>query len=151
MSSRVAYTYDPEDIILLIGGVPVKNFGSDSAVVISRDGNINEKQVGVLGEVTVNRMRDKTGTLTVTLKGQSEEDKMLDELQALDVYSFPVVLIVKSTNKQLITEGWLEEQPDMSFGTQMDDREHVIGLANSVPSLLEGAFNLAGEVQRIEL
>ncbi|AUR86368.1 hypothetical protein NVP1084O_161 [Vibrio phage 1.084.O._10N.261.49.F5] len=147
MYAPEVFTFDPDDINIIIGVVELKSYGPDG-VTLARSTNHTEKEVGVKGDASISRQRDKTGTLSINLISQSDHDKMFDELQAItDLYTFPVVLEIKSMNKQLATIGWYETMPDLTAGASAGSRTHVIGLQNAIPSALEAAFNLAGTVK----
>jgi hypothetical protein len=141
------YSYDPDNITLVIGPVPVDSWGPDG-LVIARDGDHTTKVVGIKGDMTVNRNRDKTGTIAINVLTGSDIDKMFDELQAVDdLTNFPVVLKVDGINKQLVTTGWYETMPDLELAAEAGSRTHVIGLQNAIPSAIAAAFNLAGTVE----
>jgi len=152
MANVVTYTYDPEDIILLIGGVPIESWGSDSAVTLTANNDRVEVQEGILGDITVNKSRMLSGTLTVNVKAQSLEDKMFDELGTIEgLYGLPIALYIGSANKQLITDGWYQGMADLTAGTTIDDRAHVFGVSNSQPSLINSAESIVSQVQGIDL
>lgn len=147
MYNPEVFTYDPDDIELIIGLVEIKGYGGDG-VTLAREANHTETEVGVKGDISAARSRNKKGTLTINLLAQSDYDKMFDEIQAVtDLYLFPVVMRIKSMNKQLVTLGWYETMPDLVAGAQAGTRSHVIGLQNAVPSAIEAAFNIAGTIE----
>ncbi|CAH9012628.1 conserved hypothetical protein [Vibrio phage 249E41-1] len=152
MASVVQYTYDPEDIILLIGGVPIESWGSDTAVTLSANNDRVEVQEGITGEITVNKSRMLSGTITVNVKAQSVEDKMFDELGTMEgLYGIPIALYIGSANKQLVTDGWYQGMADLEAGTSISDRAHVFGVSNSQPSLIDSAQSIVSQVQGIKL
>ncbi|CAH9012748.1 conserved hypothetical protein [Vibrio phage 277E43-1] len=152
MASVVQYTYDPEDIILLIGGVPIESWGSDTAVTLSANNDRVEVQEGITGEITVNKSRMLSGTITVNVKAQSVEDKMFDELGTMEgLYGIPIALYIGSANKQLVTDGWYQGMADLEAGTSIADRAHVFGVSNSQPSLMDSAQSIVSQVQGIKL
>ena len=147
MADTQFYSYDPDNIDLVIGPVPIGSWGPDG-LVVARSEDHTTKVVGIKGDLTVNRNRNKTGTIAINVLTDSEEDKMFDEIQAIDdLTNFPVVLKVKGTNKQLVTTGWYETMPDLELAAESGSRTHVIGLQNAIPSAIEAAFNLAGTIE----
>jgi hypothetical protein len=149
MASTVIGSYDPEEMEILIDALPVTGFG-EGQVVISRDNNIVNKKVGFQGEVHLETNADRTGTLTIPLKAMSTWDQTLNELQglvSLGVTQFLVTISIPSHNILINTVGWLEVQPDIGAGAELADREHVIGLANTSPSLINQGQSLASQVQ----
>lgn len=147
MSQVKLYSYDPANIGLALGPVTIKSWGPDG-LVIAREEDHTTKVVGITGHTTVNRNRNKTGTIAINVLTGSVEDRMFDEMQALDsLFNFPVNLKVKGTNKQLITTGWYESMPDLELTAEAGSRTHVIGLLNAVPSAIEAVLNLAGTIE----
>lgn len=141
------YSYDPDNIDLIIGAVSITSWGPDG-LVLARDGDHTTKVVGIKGDMTVNRNRDKTGTIGVNVLTGSTIDKMFDELQAIDdLTNFPIILSVSGVNKQLVTTGWYQSMPDLELSAESGSRTHVIGLQNAVPSAIEAAFNLSGTIE----
>lgn len=152
MANVVTYTYDPEDIILLIGGYPITSWGSDSAVTLSANNDRVEVQEGILGDITVNKSRKLSGTLTVNVKAQSIEDKMFDELGTVEgLYGMPIALYIGSANKQLITDGWYQGMADLEAGTTMGDRSHVFGVSSSSLSLIDSAESVLSQIEKLGL
>lgn len=141
------YTYDPKDVKLLIDVVPIRSFGPDTAVTVTRESGITETEVGVNGDASVNKMRNYTGTMTINLINQSLEDLMFDVLQHTGPDIFLVTLTVPSANKQWISEAWLETQPDAAFGTMAESREHVIRLLDARPQVTGGLIGQAGNIK----
>lgn len=148
MDEPIVYTFDPEDIMINIGGVEIGGYGPEG-VTLAREANHTETEVGIKGDVAASRQRNKKGTLSINLLSQSVHDKMFDEIQAVtDLYIFPVTFIIKSMNKQMTTVGWYETMPELTAGTSAGSRTHVIGLKNAIPSAIEGAFNIAGLIDQ---
>lgn len=150
MANAITEAYDPADIELIVAGVPFEVFGSDSVVTVTRNEDVNTFQVGILGDVTNNRSRNFTGTLTVVTKAQSDEDAFMDNLaSAAGIKGFPVVLRIASANKILSSGASYMTQADLVAGGQMDDRGHVLNLANSSFALLDNANSLMGQIETL--
>ena len=77
MADTKFYSYDPDNITLVIGPVPVSSWGPDG-LVVARNGDHSTEVVGIKGDMTVNRNRDKTGTIAVNVLTGSDIDKMFD-------------------------------------------------------------------------
>lgn len=147
MSQVKLFSYDPANIDLFIGPVKIRSWGPDG-LVLAREEDHTTKVVGITGHTTVNRNRNKTGTIGINVLTDSTEDKMFDEIQSIDdLFNFPIIMKVKGTNKQLITTGWYESMPDLELSAESGSRTHVIGLLNAVPSAIEAAFNLSGTIE----
>lgn len=144
MSDPKIYSYDPDNLILIVGGVPIR---PADAVVISRSNDVALPQVGILGDVCVAKNLDKTGSLTIPLMAQSLEDLAFDQWSAANVF-LPLLLVEKSTNKFLQTNCCYLTQPDLSFGQQTELRAHTLFLQNSSLAFADGANNLFGTLNK---
>lgn len=140
------FTYDPADITLLIGPVTISNFGPDG-VTISRNEDHTQEEVGVQGDVVLNRQRNQTGTMAINVLSPSEEDQMFTELQAIDsLYAFPVIFTCESLNQTLLTTGWYKTMPDVVASATAGSRTHVIGLKSAIPGYISSALSISNEV-----
>ena len=149
MASIVVGSYDPEEVIVLIDGLPVTGWGTGQ-VVIARENNVNNKKVGFQGEVHLETVCDRTGTITLPLKAMSTWDQTMNELQglmSLGVTQFALTVKIPSQNVIFQTVAWIETQPDVSAGAELMDREHVLGMANTSPSLIEQGTSFAQQIQ----
>lgn len=149
MASTVVGSFDPEEIEFLIDANPVSGFG-EGQIVVSRENNVTNKKVGFQGEVHLETDANRTGTITFPLKAMSTWDQTLNELQGLvviGVTQFAVTINIPSHNISINTVGWIETQPDISAGAELADREHVLGLANVSPSLINQGQSLAAQIQ----
>ena len=124
------YSYDPADLIMLIGGAPVRASGP---VVITRNNDRTTEQVGQTGDdICINVMRNKTGTVTIPVMAQSVEDVAFDSWSAQGPATrVPFDLLHKSTNKVIATTAWYKTQADLSFGEEVDLRGHVLTLEDA--------------------
>jgi hypothetical protein len=138
MTSPKLYSYNPDDLILLIGGVEVRPADS---VVISRSNDVALPQPGILGDHCIATNLDKQGTLTIPLMAQSDEDLAFDQWAGDNVF-LPISMLEKSTRKVLQTNCCYLTQPDLSYGQQTELRAHTIWLQNSALSYKDGATNL---------
>ena len=149
MASIVVGSYDPNEVNVLIDGLPVTGWGTGQ-IVIERENNINSKKVGFQGEVHLETVCDRTGTITLPLKAMSTWDQTLNELQSmshLGVTQFLITVTIPSQNVIFNTAGWLETQPDISAGAELMDREHVLGMADTSPSLINQGLSFAAQIQ----
>ena len=142
------YTFDPTDVELIIGGLPVEQFGSDSMITLTPNEDRAAIQAGINGGTTVNYSRMLQGTISVTVPASSVADQLFDQLSSTRLV-VPLVLYVPSQNKQLFASAWYEVQPDLAISTQVDDRTHTIGVNNSSLSLIDSANSLIGSVETV--
>lgn len=128
------YTYSPEDIELTISGVSFNEGLSENGVTVSRNEDVATHQTGILGDVTINKSLNRTGTLTISLLAQSIYDQTLDALiDQEEIYAVPVELKVRPTNKVYNTVAWYMTQPDFAAAGEVAVRDHVFTLQDSTP------------------
>lgn len=124
------YTYDSKDISILLGGLEMTGFGPDTKVVINREDDLITRTKGVDGELLINRQNMRDGTMTVTLLYGSTWDTALDQLAEARAV-VPVAFSHLNSGKVLVSNGWIEQQPDINLGTEAESREWVIGLQST--------------------
>lgn len=144
--SLKTYTYDPKNLIVLVGTVPVEVAGP---VVITRANDVTTEQVSQTGdEICVNHNRNKTGTVTIPVMAQSIYDAAFDELaNQAEKAVLPFFLVEKGSNKFIETTCWYKTQPDLSYGEQVELRAHVLTLADATIALSE---NIGGLYDQME-
>lgn len=132
MANQILGSYDPEEINLTLGaGFIVEEIG-DGGVTISRAEDVSTEKLGITGDPVININRKKHGTATVSLRAQSDADKVLREIVASSLVPFFIfTLEEKSTGAKIVTQAWVKTQPDLAFGDDVADREWVLGLANA--------------------
>lgn len=148
MAEAKIYTYDPQQVICLVGGFPIELAGP---LVISKANDVTTEQVGQTGEsICVNLNRNKIGTVTIPVMAQSIYDTAFDELsQYPDKAVLPFYLIDVSTKKFLATTCWYKTQPDISYGDQVEYRAHVLTLADASLSLSGNATSVINQLQSL--
>lgn len=142
------YSYDPKDLIMLVGGVP---FLPSGPVVISRNNDRTTEQVGLTGDdICVNEIKNKTGTITIPVMAQSIYDVAFDTWSSQGPTTrVPFELLHKSTNKTMATTAWYKQEADLSFGEEVDLRGHVLTLADSSFDAVSAATNLFDQFQSL--
>jgi len=142
------YSYDPKDLIVLVGGVQIVPSGP---VVISRSNDRTTEQVGITGDdICVSVVRNKTGTVTIPVMAQSTYDVAFDSWSSLDPSTrVPFNLLHKSTNKVIATTSWYKTQADLSFGEEVDLRGHVLTLEDASFDPVSAASNLYDQFETL--
>lgn len=146
--STDVYTFDPKDVVLIVGGLEIEEFGSDTMITVTPNNDRSSIQEGINGSITVNASRMLAGTLEVTVPASSNADQFFDQLQLLK-RAYPIVLSIPAQNKQLIASAWYQAQPPLAVGTQVDDRTHVLGINNSSLSLIDNLNSAIGAVETV--
>ena len=131
-------TYDPKQVYVIIGGVPMSGLVS---VSISQPEDSFEKSRGVDGTVDRTNKNVFDYEVTLTLKGTSLSNNILTEFHGKDLQNdsgtFP--LLIENANQGvpiLIAEtAWIRKYPDTEFADTSSDREWMIdtGIAEYTP------------------
>ena len=115
---------------------------------ISKEGDEITPVDSNLGDVTINIRRITRGKLSITLNALSIHNKLLEEYAAsvrtfgVPAY-FPVAVVDRASMTGVSTMGWIEHQPDASFGETIEDREWVFGLADASTSIIAAGSQVA--------
>lgn len=128
-------TYDPEEVLIIINGVPMSGFGDDSMVSVEREEDTYTKVVGCDGKVSRSRSRNRSGSMTLTLKATSPSNDVLSGIALLDEQKnegVVPVLIKDMLGTTVITSafGWIRKMPSPEFGKEVGDREWEFDLSD---------------------
>ena len=131
MSNTLA-TYSPEDVSVLIAGfVDIRGFVEGTFINISRDTPLFVTSESSDGQVSRTKRVSKTFTVKITLMGSSASNDLLTKMALADhnthIVKFP--LIIKDTLGSTLffsTSTWIENTPDVSFSTEVTNREWVL-------------------------
>ena len=138
----MATTYDPKQVDVIVGGYRIEGFGESSMVSISRETNPFSDKVGVDGEVARAKMYDRRATMTITLMQTSRSNEDLQTLFDAD-YAAPNgagivgVRVVDRSSGNTVFEAksaWVQKDPDVSFESEVTEREWEIRLADYTPT-----------------
>lgn len=136
MSTQILtpFAYDPLKVKLYIGTQKVFGYAPDSKITVSRNNDNAIPTMGTDGELSVALSRDRSGVMTVSLQNTSGFNKslMLWQRQA-DVTGaifFPV-LLEGSQGPSIATIGWIQQQPDLEYGSEVGQLDWSIGLLDA--------------------
>jgi hypothetical protein len=125
------YTYSPDKVLCIIGGVPMSGFADGTGITVEREADAFTKVVGSDGVVSRVKSANRTGSVTITLQQTSASNDILSGFALLDEVSnegvFPV-LIKDNLGRSVFAsgEGWVKKIPSSAFGKDISDREWVI-------------------------
>lgn len=127
-------TYDPKQIIVTVGGVPISGYTEGTFVTISRDEDTWTKNVGADGLVSRVKTNNFTGSVVITLKQTSPSNDYLSGLIAVDEVTnigvVPVLIKDLSGNSTYFSAtGWVKKYSDSTFAKEIGDREWTIDLS----------------------
>ena len=128
-------TYDPKQVVITIGGVPMSGFSDGTFLEVAREEATWTKVVGADGYVTRGKTNNYSGTVTLTLKQSSPSNDVLSGFIALDELSnsgvVPVLIKDLSGNSVYFSgQGWVQQYATSTFGKDINDREWTIALAD---------------------
>ena len=123
--------YDPRQLLIALGPHIPSGFPDGTFINIERHGDGVRKVVGADGSVARSVDPDKTATLTLTVRWDSDTAAWaqnqydMDNLTGEGTFS----VLVKDLRGGLVfsaEEAWVEQPPGSEFATEMSDREIVI-------------------------
>jgi hypothetical protein len=130
-------TYSPEKIDVIVNGVRIHGFAEGSLVSVESSSDTFTLVVGADGEPGRSHNPDKSGTITLTLKSDSDSNDYLSGLALADelslVGTFPV--LVKDGNGTSLTTtdtAWVQKQPTAEHAREMNEREWVLQAARLI-------------------
>ena len=128
-------TYDPKEVIITIGGVPMSGFSDGTFLEIARSEPTWNMVVGADGYVTRGKTNNFSGTLALTLKQSSPSNDVLSGFMALDELSnagiVPVLVKDLSGNSVYFSgQAWVQQFPSSTFGKDISDRAWQLQLAD---------------------
>lgn len=126
-------TYDPKQVVISIGGVPISGFSDGTFLEIDRNDPTWNMVVGADGLVTRSKTNNYSGTMTLTLKQSSPSNDYLSGVLALDELSNAgvVPVLVKDLSGNSIyfsANAWINKYPDSAFGKDISDRQWEFSL-----------------------
>jgi hypothetical protein len=128
--------FDPQNVVLSIGGTPIQGFASGTFIEVDQDSDAFSDVAGAHGDVSRARIHDERGTITVTLVQGSSSNLLLSGLINADRAArngagvFPIFL--RDRGGSSIYEGarcWVRKAPAAPFGTEIQNRVWVIRVA----------------------
>lgn len=127
-------TIDPKDVTVMVAGNVLEGFAADK-IVVAREANQSEDEVGSDGDVARRITNDKRGTFTITLLQTSRSNLILSGLALADEASgngiFPVVIKDQRGNDVHIGAAcWIQKMPDGAYGAAINSRAWVIRTNN---------------------
>lgn len=127
-------TYDPKEVIITIGGVPMSGFSDGTFLEVVRTEPTWNMVVGADGFVTRGKTNNLSGLVTLTLKQSSPSNDVLSGFMALDELTnsgiIPVLIKDLSGNSTYFSgQGWVMQYANSTFGKDINDREWSIQLA----------------------
>jgi hypothetical protein len=98
-------TYASENVVVTWGGVLLSGFTPDSFITMSRTSDFTETEVGADGDVSISKLPDKTGSVTLAFQTGSDSAKIIAGIVAAqDVNGavYPATLLVSDPSGRIL-------------------------------------------------
>lgn len=127
-------SYDPKQVIVTVGGIPISGYTEGTFVTVTRDEDTWTKNVGADGLVSRVKTNNFTGSCVITLKQTSPSNDVLSGFIATDeatnIGVVPVLVKdLSGTSIYFSATGWIKKWADSSFSKEIGDREWTIDLS----------------------
>lgn len=128
------YTYDPSQVVLTLGGVPISGYSDGTMIEVERDEDSFTKVNGV-GIVSRAKSTSRGGLLKITLQQTSPSNDILsgfvnaDELAGTGV----VPMLLKDISGRSISfaeHAWVRKPAPQTFAKEISDRVWEVDLAD---------------------
>ena len=139
-----AYAYDPSQITLSLGGWEPYGFASGTKIVIAKSNDIITPYAGTDGDVSLALMRNRMGTLTMSLQRTSDANAFLTAYHQSMYSTREVAFSVYLKDPEgftITTVGWIQSQPQDTMGDTIQQVDWVIGLKDA--TLTRGSTSVA--------
>jgi len=128
-------TYDPKDVSILVGGVPIKGFADGEFVRVNKKSDAFTLVVGSDGVVSRAASNDNTGEMVIMLSQTSPSNDTLSALHLADLATksgvVPILITDNSGRSVYVSAfGWIRKLPDSSFGKDITNREWNLDMAD---------------------
>lgn len=133
MANRVN-TYDPKEIIVIVGGVELSGF-AESRVTVERVSPSVEDEVGSDGDVARWLTNDRRGIITLSLLPTSLSNAFLSGLIRVDELSGDSVIPViirdnRGNDLHIAPNAWIAQYPRTVYRKGIEAREWTIRTSN---------------------
>lgn len=134
------WTYSPEEVTILVMGVPLEGVVDGTFVSITRQAPVFTSSSTADGRITRTYNAADIWDIQFTLMNTSPSNGFLDKLVLLDRVTkrgkFPL-MIKDGFGGTLIfsTTTWIEELPSITYGVEMTERVWTLKSANAVVNI----------------
>ena len=125
-------TYDPANVSMMYGVIPITGFAQDAAITVEHDEDDWTLVVGVDGEGTRSKTSNKSATITVSLMQSSITNDLLSADRLLDVNTpggtggKPLIIKDLSGTTVFAAETtWIQKPPSAELNREASTREWV--------------------------
>ena len=136
MPSTEVRTYNPDRVVVIVGGVPMQGFGEDAFVEIAPMTDIVTSKAGADGEVARSISSDRRHTVSITLLQTSPSNDVLSGLAKADQLTcggatFPMMVQdLCGRTMFMAASAWISQLPTQTFGREANERVWTITTGN---------------------
>lgn len=130
-------SYDPEEVIAIVGPVTLNGFSDGTAITVRRDEDVYFKRVGLKGHVARARNANKSGSFEFRLLQTSSDNDLLSALFATDdlLGDGRIVIpasIIDLSGRTLCAAGscWIRTLPEVTLGKEVEERIWILDCAD---------------------
>lgn len=128
-------TYDPKEVVVLVGGIPIGGFADGTAIAVSRSNDAYSKVSGTDGITSRAKSNDKSGEIAITLSQTSPSNDVLSGIALADELSNNGVVPVSITDLSgrtilLSAFAWIRKPADTEFAKEISNREWMLDAAD---------------------
>lgn len=128
-------TYDPKQVMILIGGIPMGGFADGEYVNVERTSDTFTMVSGADGITSRAKTNDRSGSMTLTLAQTSPSNDALSAIALADelTNSGVVPILIKDgsgTTVFVSAFGWIKKPPAASFAKEIGNRAWILDLAD---------------------
>lgn len=137
MSATLLGSYDPSQVVCIVGGVILSGFSDGDAIVARRDEDMYFVRAGNDGGVGRARNASKMGEFEFRLMQASPVNDLLSALLSTDDLINDGVAVIaisvadgSGTSLASATQCWIKAIPEATFGKEMGERVWVFSAAD---------------------
>jgi len=137
MAAILEGTYDPQQVIVTVGGVILSGFNDGDAIVAKRNEDSSSMKVGIDGTVARAINANKSGTFEFDIKQSSPANTQLGELFGTgdlenEGWATVGITVTDGSGSELATasQAWLKSVPELSFGKDIGSRKWIFDCAD---------------------
>lgn len=136
-------TYDPKEVIVVVGGFTISGFAEDTFVEIERNEDAFALQVGADGKGVRTKSANKSGTFKIRLQPTSPSNTILDTYANADEAngSGAVPVLVKDNrgnDLHVAEQAWVKKKPNRQYGGAKAENLEWVLESDNINSILAG-------------
>ncbi len=136
-------TYDPKQVIVTFGGVPISGFADGTFISVSPNNDRFTKAVGADGEVARSKSVDYSHEVTLTLLQTALSNAYLTGILTADQLTnegkLPLSITdLSGTTLMLWPEAWIRVEPDVEFAKETGERAWVFDTGQPAVNVIGG-------------